>query len=78
VTPLLFILGNLWIVLFSIERRPMSTLFGLATIAVGFLLYAWFARRKNRTAPNSGPSASQNPKNEAPPEMDALSILAEN
>jgi hypothetical protein len=56
----------------------MSTLFGLATIAVGFLLYAWFARRKNRTAPNSGPSASQNPKNEAPPEMDALSILAEN
>ena len=78
VTPLLFILGNLWIVVFSIERRPMSTLFGLATIAAGFLLYAWFARKKRRAAFDPARGASRNSNNEAPAKMDDLSIMAGN
>jgi len=43
-TPVLFILGNLGIVIFSIQRHPMNAVFGLGTIGVGFLFYAYFAR----------------------------------
>ena len=49
-TPLLFILGNLWIVVFSIQRRPMSALFSLLTISAGILLYLYFERGANRLA----------------------------
>jgi APA family basic amino acid/polyamine antiporter len=42
-TPLLFILGNLWIIIFSIQRQPMNAMFGLVTIATGLLCYACFA-----------------------------------
>ena len=45
-TPLLFILGNLWIIFFSIKSRPANTLFGLGTIAAGVLAYWFFSRRK--------------------------------
>ena len=41
ITPLIFILGNLWIIVFSIKSRPVNTLFGLGTIAAGILVY-WF------------------------------------
>ena len=41
VTPVLFILGNLWIIVFSIKSRPINTLFGIGTIAAGVLVY-WF------------------------------------
>ena len=43
ITPVLFILGNLWIIVFSIKSRPVNTLFGLGTIAAGVLLYWFFA-----------------------------------
>lgn len=43
-TPLLFILGNLWIVIFSVLRRPAPALWGLATIAAGLCLYLYFTR----------------------------------
>jgi len=46
VIPLLFILGNVWIISFSLIRRPVSSLFGLGTIASGFLIYFYFKRRK--------------------------------
>jgi APA family basic amino acid/polyamine antiporter len=42
VTPLLFISGNLWIIYFSIQGRPMVSLFGLGTIAAGSLVYLAF------------------------------------
>ena len=43
-TPLLFILGNLWIVIFSVFRRPAPALWGLATIAAGLCVYVYFTR----------------------------------
>ena len=46
VTPLLFILGNVWIIYFSLIRRPVCSLFGLGTIALGILIYFYFRRRK--------------------------------
>ena len=46
VTPLLFILGNVWIIYFSLIRRPVCSLFGLGTIALGLLIYFYFRRRK--------------------------------
>jgi basic amino acid/polyamine antiporter, APA family len=48
VTPLIFVLGNLWIILFSIGSRPVAALFGLGTIALGIVVYLFFARR-NKT-----------------------------
>jgi len=41
-TPLLFILGNIWIIYFSIKSRPTTSLFGLGTIALGMLVYLYF------------------------------------
>lgn len=42
VTPLLFILGNLWIVCFSLASRPVAALFGLGTIGAGWGVYLFF------------------------------------
>jgi len=44
VTPLLFILGNLWIVCFSVKSRPIASLFGLRTIGLGLWVYLYFSR----------------------------------
>jgi APA family basic amino acid/polyamine antiporter len=44
VTPLLFIMGNIWIIYFSITSRPVSCLFGLSTIAAGIIFYLLFKR----------------------------------
>jgi len=45
ITPLLFIFGNLWIIIYSVKSRPLSTLFGLATIAAGIVLYVYLNKR---------------------------------
>jgi len=47
-TPLLFILGNLWIIYFSIRSRPITSLFGLGTIGLGIVVYCYFAHRKEQ------------------------------
>lgn len=47
-TPLLFILGNLWIIYFSIKSRPATSLFGLATVGLGILVYLYFGYKKKR------------------------------
>ncbi len=39
VTPILFILMNLWIIIFSIKGNPVVTLYGAATIIAGILFY---------------------------------------
>lgn len=44
-TPLIFILGNLWIIVFSIKNKPATALFGFGTIAAGLLVYLMFARK---------------------------------
>lgn len=43
-TPLVFILGNLWIIFFSIRSRPITALFGLGTIGLGLVAYFFFSR----------------------------------
>ncbi|HDS15364.1 MAG TPA: amino acid permease [Proteobacteria bacterium] len=45
VTPWLFILGNLWIISFSVCHRPVAALIGFGTIAAGLIIYLGFARR---------------------------------
>lgn len=45
-TPLVFILGNLWIIFFSIKSRPITALFGLGTIGLGVAAYFYFDRRQ--------------------------------
>jgi APA family basic amino acid/polyamine antiporter len=46
VTPFLFILGNLWIIYFSIKSRPVTSMIGLATIGLGLLAYLYFDKRE--------------------------------
>lgn len=46
VTPLLFILGNAWIIFFSLKSRPLTGLLGLGTIALGAVFYLFFTRRR--------------------------------
>ncbi len=46
-TPILFILGNLWIMIYTIHSRPVVGLAGFATIACGVPLYL-LARRRTR------------------------------
>lgn len=41
-TPLLFVMGNLWIVIFSIRDNVTSFVWGLITIAAGWLIYEFF------------------------------------
>jgi APA family basic amino acid/polyamine antiporter len=45
-TPLIFILGNLWIIYFSIISRPVTAITGFGTIGVGLIVYYCFQRRK--------------------------------
>ena len=46
VTPILFILMNLWIIIFSIKGNPIVTLYGAATIVAGILFF-YFRRMMN-------------------------------
>ena len=49
-TAILFILGNFWIILFSIFNRPVVSLTGLAAILAGAIFYIFFKRRTKRSA----------------------------
>jgi APA family basic amino acid/polyamine antiporter len=42
VTPLVFVLCNLWIIVFSIKSRPVTALIGLGTIGLGMMIYVFF------------------------------------
>ena len=54
--PLIFILCNLWIILFSIKSRPVAALVGLVTIGMGLGSYALFNRiLKPRHAATAAP-----------------------
>jgi APA family basic amino acid/polyamine antiporter len=43
-TPLLFILGNMWIIYYSVRSRPVPALAGLITIGCGVGVYYFFNR----------------------------------
>jgi APA family basic amino acid/polyamine antiporter len=55
ITPMVFIGGNLWIIYFSIRSKPVVSLWGLATVAVGSLAYFLFTlwRRSSSRMPDS-------------------------
>ena len=52
-TPLMFIIGNLWIIYFSIKSRSAPVVWGLATIAAGLAVYLYFyCIRSRRQSPD--------------------------
>jgi len=44
-TPILFVIGNLWIVIFSIKHNLAAFVWGLLTVATGWLIYEYFEGR---------------------------------
>ncbi len=49
-TPILFILGNLWIILFSIYANPLAAICGAGTILSGVLIFYCFNRKAPRAS----------------------------
>ncbi len=52
VTPLLFILGNLWIIYYCIKSRPAASMFGAGTIGLGMLIYIFFYKKEKHKTCN--------------------------
>ena len=44
-TPILFVIGNLWIVIFSIRNNLTTFVWGLITVAAGLIIYEYFEGR---------------------------------
>ena len=44
-TPIIFIVGNLWIIFYSLKDKPLTSAWGLGTIAVGCLVYLFISQR---------------------------------
>jgi APA family basic amino acid/polyamine antiporter len=62
-TPLLFIAGNVWIITYTLNSRPLASLLGLATIGSGLAAYYVFSRQACRSGDNTSPQdATPNPK----------------
>ncbi len=57
VTPFIFIIGNLWIIWFSVKSRPVPALCGMATIGIGLCAYLYFKRRQSQSLPLNTPGA---------------------
>lgn len=54
-TPILFSLGNLWIIVFSIKGNPLILLYGGGTILIGVLVFFYFYRTDaGNAAPEEG------------------------
>jgi APA family basic amino acid/polyamine antiporter len=65
-TPLLFIAGNLWIVIYSLLSRPVVALYGIGTILAGVCFY-WMFRPPVQRERQKGPHpADQNPEAAGP------------
>lgn len=62
ITPLVFILGNLGIIVFALKSRPEPSLWGLATIAAGLALYVYF-RTFKRSKPTPHVPSGGTPSN---------------
>ncbi|MEJ2717629.1 MAG: amino acid permease [Deltaproteobacteria bacterium] len=57
VTPLVFILGNLWIIYWTVNSRPVTAFWGLATIGAGAVVYRFFrSSQRPDTADGTGSS----------------------
>ncbi|HPD61326.1 MAG TPA: amino acid permease [Thermodesulfobacteriota bacterium] len=44
-TPMVFIVGNLWIIFYSLKDKPLTSAWGLVTIVLGGLVYLFIGRR---------------------------------
>jgi APA family basic amino acid/polyamine antiporter len=44
-TPIIFIVGNLWIIFYSLKDKPLTSGWGLGTIALGGLVYLFIGRK---------------------------------
>ncbi|NCA72079.1 MAG: amino acid permease [Sphingobacteriia bacterium] len=49
-TPLLFIAGTIWIVLYTLISEPLVGLYGIATLLLGLLLYRLFSTTRTESA----------------------------
>lgn len=47
VTPVLFILSNLWIIIYSIKDNPFVLLYGGGTIGAGIIIYMYYSLKAN-------------------------------
>lgn len=56
VTPIIFAVMSLYMLVYGVWQMPMPSLLGLATLVVGFGVY-WLASLSNRGKPQSRPSA---------------------
>jgi len=54
-TPIVFLLLNGWMLVYTLYARPVQSLLGLATVAAGIPVYAWSRRAEARAA---GPVAA--------------------
>jgi APA family basic amino acid/polyamine antiporter len=54
ITPILFILGNLWIIYYSLRSRLTVSLYGLGTIGLGYLVYLYFRKQGKKALPLEG------------------------
>jgi APA family basic amino acid/polyamine antiporter len=63
-TPLLFIGGNLWIIIYMIKSRPVSVFLGLCTIVSGLMIYLFFLNFRPQVAlkKNTGAQSTFVPK----------------
>jgi len=50
ITPLFFILFNVWMIVFCIKENPMVSLYSGGTIACGVLVFFWFNQKAKQTA----------------------------
>lgn len=48
VTPVLFILSNLWIIVYSIKDNPFVLLYGGGTIVAGIIIYTYYSLKSNK------------------------------
>jgi basic amino acid/polyamine antiporter, APA family len=46
--PVIFIIGNGWIIVFVMKSQPVASLFGMATIGLGLLIYTVFHQQLKR------------------------------
>lgn len=59
-TPILFIAGNLWIVVFSIANKPVAAFWGLITIGTGLMACLFFEHGRGDRATNTCLSPARN------------------
>lgn len=46
-TPILFVLGNLWIIFFSIRSRPLAAVLGAGTLVSGSIIFLFFRQKRS-------------------------------